>query len=374
MLKIDLTILKNKNLEVIQNTLRLHTSRVYLVGGCVRDIFLGKNSVDFDIEVYDINPHKFDKLMQSIGADGVGKSYFIYKFKNYDIGLARTESKTGDKHNDFMVSVANDEKIASKRRDFSINAIMINIFTGEVLDLWGGIDSIKNKTIKHINSDKFIEDSLRVLRAIQFSSRFNFQIADETLNLMKMLSLDNLSKDRISSELLKFFKSEFLEVGVEYIYKLNLFEKLFNIQVSKDELINFKTLVKNSRKFIKDEHLFFYLLCGYFSVDCEKIATNLKLPKSYINLKKERFFKDEILDSDMIKIAIAKPLNLWLGSYNQQRITRAKELGIYNNKFKLNFNPQELLRLGFKGENLKNEIKRLTNMQIENFLKSKSGQ
>lgn len=372
MLNIDLTILKNKDLDTIRQIFAPYTNRVYLVGGCVRDAFLKKSSVDFDIEVYDVCEEKFAQIMQGIKANGVGKSFFIYKFKNYDMGLARTENKTGDRHTDFVVQTTNDEKMASKRRDFRINSIMINIFNGKILDCWGGIDDIKNKIIRHIDDKKFIEDPLRVLRAIQFSSRFGFSIDSKTLNLMSNLNLDHLSKDRISTELIKFFKSQFLEVGLEYIYKLNLFKKLFDITPCEVEFDEFKNIVKTARKLIDDEHLFFYIMCGYFRLDHEKMAHSLRLPKSYVNLKKEPFFKGKITDYDILKVAVRKPLSRWLGCYDTQRVKRAKYLGVYDAIFTLNFNPQELVKLGFSGVGLKNEIERLTDKQIINFIKSKS--
>ena len=96
MSKIGSKICKNKNLKWLRDFLAPYTKRAYIVGGCVRDAMLGKKISDFDVEIYGIDPAKFDALMAQIGACGVGKNYFVYKFKNFDLSLPRTENKTGD--------------------------------------------------------------------------------------------------------------------------------------------------------------------------------------------------------------------------------------------------------------------------------------
>ena len=234
-IKIKNEIYKNSELDFFRSLFAPFTSRVYLVGGCVRDAFLGREIYDYDIEVYDIEPLKFNELMARIGASGVGKSYFIYKYKNYDLGLPRSESKTGNSHKDFAVSYINDPKMASLRRDFTINAMMMNIFNGEILDFYGGKQDLANKTLRHIDSDKFKEDPLRVLRGVQFSARLDFSIADETLALMKSLSLEHLSRDRINTELIKFFHAKYLEKGAYYLFELGLFKEIFGMQISMDD-------------------------------------------------------------------------------------------------------------------------------------------
>ena len=103
----------------------------------MRDHFLGQASADVDVELYDVSPHRFEQIMQDFGAQGVGKSYFVYKYKNFDVSLPRTESKTGIGHKGFSVALATDEHEASRRRDFTINAMMINAISGKVLDFYG---------------------------------------------------------------------------------------------------------------------------------------------------------------------------------------------------------------------------------------------
>ena len=364
--KTGTSIYKNSELDFFRSLFAPFSKRVYLVGGCVRDALLGREIYDYDIEVYDIGPAKFDELMTSIKASGVGKSYFIYKYKNYDLGLPRSESKTGNSHKDFAVSYINDPSLASLRRDFTVNAMMMNIFNGEILDFHGGKKDLEGKTLRHIDSEKFKEDPLRVLRSVQFSARLDFSIADDTLELMKTLDLAHLSKDRINAELIKFFRSEHLEKGAFYLFKLSLFEQIFGVQICEND--EFLSELKSARNFVNDERLFLYMLFGKFELDAKEILEKMRLPKSYFSILKEPFFKAMPSDRELLEIALNMPLKSWLGAYNKERIERAKELGIYERKFEPKIDVREILAAGFKNEMIAAEIKRRQELEISNYL------
>lgn len=359
-------IYKNSELDFFRSLFAPYTKRVYLVGGCVRDALLGREIYDYDIEVYDIEPLKFDELMAGIRASGVGKSYFIYKYKNYDLGLPRSESKTGNSHKDFAVSYINDPALASLRRDFTVNAMMMNIFDGEILDFHGGKKDLESKTLRHIDGEKFKEDPLRVLRGVQFSARLDFSIADDTLELMKTLDLAHLSKDRINTELIKFFRSEHLEKGAFYLFKLSLFKEIFGVQICKND--EFLSELKSARNFVDDERLFLYMLFGKFELDAKEILEKMRLPKSYFSILKEPFFKEMPSDSELLEIALNMPIKSWLGAYNKERIERAKELGVYERKFEPKIDVSEILAAGFKNEMIATEIKHRQELEISNYL------
>ena len=364
--KTGTSIYKNSELDFFRSLFAPFSKRVYLVGGCVRDALLGREIYDYDIEVYDIEPLKFDELMAGIKASSVGKSYFIYKYKNYDLGLPRSESKTGNSHKDFSVSYINDPALASLRRDFTVNAMMMNIFNGEILDFHGGKKDLERKTLRHIDSEKFKEDPLRVLRGVQFSARLDFSIADETLDLMKTLDLAHLSKDRINTELIKFFRAKELEKGAFYLFALALFEQIFGVQICKND--EFLSELKSARNFVDDERLFLYMLFGKFELDAKEILEKMRLPKSYFSILKEPFFKDMPSDNELLKIALNMPIKSWLGAYNKERIERAKELGIYERKFEPKVDVSKILAAGFKNEMIAAEIKRRQELGISNYL------
>lgn len=366
--KTGTSIYKNSELDFFRSLFAPFSKRVYLVGGCVRDALLGREIYDYDIEVYDIKPAKFDELMTGIRASGVGKSYFIYKYKNYDLGLPRSESKTGNSHKDFAVSYINDPSLASLRRDFTVNAMMMNIFNGEILDFHGGKKDLESKTLRHIDSEKFKEDPLRVLRGVQFSARLDFSIADETLELMKTLDLAHLSKDRINTELIKFFRAKELEKGAFYLFKLELFREIFGVDICESD--EFLCELKSARKFVDDERLFLYMLFGKFELDAKEILEKMRLPKSYFSILKEPYFKDMPSDNELLEIALNMPLKSWLGAYNKERIERAKKLGVYEAKFDAKVDVSEILAAGFKNEMIAAEIKRRQLLAITKHLKT----
>ncbi|WP_103639921.1 CCA tRNA nucleotidyltransferase [Campylobacter concisus] len=364
--KTGTSIYKNSELDFFRSLFVPFSKRVYLVGGCVRDALLGREIYDYDIEAYDIEPAKFDELMTGIRASGVGKSYFIYKYKNYDLGLPRSESKTGNSHKDFAVSYINDPALASLRRDFTVNAMMMNIFNGEILDFHGGKKDLEGKTLRHIDSEKFKEDPLRVLRGVQFSARLDFSIDDDTLELMKTLDLAHLSKDRINTELIKFFRSEHLEKGAFYLFKLSLFKQIFGVQICEND--EFLAELKSARNFVDDERLFLYMFFGKFELDAKEILEKMRLPKSYFSILKEPFFKAMPSDRELLEIALNMPLKSWLGAYNKERIERAKELGVYERKFEPKIDVREILAAGFKNEMIAAEIKRAQELEISRYL------
>ncbi|EEP3802981.1 CCA tRNA nucleotidyltransferase, partial [Campylobacter jejuni] len=133
-------------------------------------------------------------------------------------------------HKGFEVQICNDEKLGAKRRDFTINSMMINLFNDEFLDFYGGLKDLEAGFLRHIDKQSFQEDSLRVLRAVVFASRFNFKITSESLKLMQSMDITDLSKDRINAELYKFFKSPRLDVGYRYLQELGLEKQVFGFE------------------------------------------------------------------------------------------------------------------------------------------------
>lgn len=178
----------------------------YYVGGFVRDQLLGIENKDIDIEVHGINPNELFDILKNFGNPKIyGESFGIYGLNGIDIAMPRKEHVIGKGHRDFDINV--DPFIgtleASRRRDFTINALMKDVLTGEIIDHFNGIQDLKNGIIRHIDDDSFVEDPLRVFRAAQFAARFDFTIDEKTLNLCKDIDVTSLSKERIESELKK---------------------------------------------------------------------------------------------------------------------------------------------------------------------------
>ena len=201
--------------------------RAFYVGGCVRDKAIGCQNKDIDIEVHGISEEELEKILSEFGnIKFFGSSFGVYSISgvNADISLPRSERKIGNGHRDFEVVVDPfiGIKKAARRRDFTINAIMEDILTGEIIDPFNGSSDMCAGIIKHVDDKTFIEDPLRVLRAAQFSARFDFKIAPETIELCKTIDLSALSSERIEIEMKKaLLKSKKPSLFFENLREMN---------------------------------------------------------------------------------------------------------------------------------------------------------
>jgi tRNA nucleotidyltransferase (CCA-adding enzyme) len=183
-----------------------------VVGGCVRDWLLGLEPKDFDIEVPGVDFETLQRVLEPFGAtDVVGRSFGVIKLRlggaEYDFSLPRRESKTGAGHRGFTVEPEPDlsDSEASARRDFTVNAIAYDPFTGTLIDPHGGANDVRKKVLRH-TSAAFTEDPLRVLRAFQLAARFDFSLAPETVALCRSIktSFAELPVERVWGEWAKW--------------------------------------------------------------------------------------------------------------------------------------------------------------------------
>lgn len=184
--------------------LREAGGRPCLVGGCVRDALLGVPVKDIDIEVYGLGTRQIEgALRREFGIVTVGAAFGVTKLKDFpvDVSVPRRENRTGAGHRDFDVCAdpTMTPRDACERRDFTLNAILWDPFTGELVDPWGGEEDLRQGVLRHV-SDKFAEDPLRVLRAMQFAARFEFTVAPETVALCRTLTQKDLPPERLMEE------------------------------------------------------------------------------------------------------------------------------------------------------------------------------
>ncbi|SFV90371.1 tRNA nucleotidyltransferase [hydrothermal vent metagenome] len=224
----------------ISYALKSKGASAVLVGGAVRDMLLGIPVKDYDIEVYGLQ--KVEELEAILGRFGsvncVGKSFGVVKLKSgmweFDFSFPRRECKSGKGHRGFDVSVDGtlDFKTAARRRDFTINAIGYEIQTCSLIDPFGGVEDIQKRYLRHIDADTFVEDPLRVYRAVQFAARFGFKVAHETAVLCKKMvageMLDELPKERVYEEWKKLFlKADKPSVGLELMREWGITARYF---------------------------------------------------------------------------------------------------------------------------------------------------
>src|SRR6185503_12882124 len=171
----------------IAEAVREMNGRALLVGGCVRDLLMGNEPKDWDLEVYGIEPANLRALLDQFGpVNVVGEAFTVYKLgPELDVSLPRRERKSGRGHRAFVIEgdPAMTFADAARRRDFTVNAILQDPLTDEIIDPFGGRQDLDNKLLKMVAADTFAEDSLRVLRATQLAARFEFEVEPETVDV-----------------------------------------------------------------------------------------------------------------------------------------------------------------------------------------------
>jgi tRNA nucleotidyltransferase (CCA-adding enzyme) len=204
--------------------------RALVVGGWVRDRLRGEPSKDVDIEVFGLPAERVRSLLEAIGrVETVGESFQVFKTGGLDVSLPRRESKSGRGHKGFAVtgdpSMSLEE--AARRRDFTINAISWDPLTGEYVDPFGGRADLDRRVLKVVDPATFADDSLRVLRAIQFAARFELALTDATKEICRRIPLDDLPAERIWGEIEKLLMAERPSIGLALALDLNVVERLF---------------------------------------------------------------------------------------------------------------------------------------------------
>jgi tRNA nucleotidyltransferase (CCA-adding enzyme) len=180
-----------------------HGGRALCVGGFVRDRVLGRESKDLDIEVFGIQETSLAALLGTLGrVVPAGQAFPVYKVGSVDVALPRRESKTGRGHKGFTVegdpSMSFEE--AARRRDFTINAMAWDPLTDEYLDPFGGRADLDRRILRVVDPETFADDSLRVLRALQFAARFDLALDEQTARICGAIALDDLPSERIWGE------------------------------------------------------------------------------------------------------------------------------------------------------------------------------
>lgn len=206
--------------------------RALFVGGWVRDRLLGRPSKDVDVEVYGIGPDRLRLLLQQFGpVNTVGESFTVYKVADVDVSIPRRDSKVGRGHRGFEVTGDPDMSVeeAARRRDFTTNAIAWDPLREEYLDPFDGrTDLLERKILRAVDPRTFPDDSLRVLRGIQFAARFDLRMDPGTLELCRRIPLDDLPAERVWGEIEKLLLlAPRPSVGFSLALELGVVERLF---------------------------------------------------------------------------------------------------------------------------------------------------
>jgi tRNA nucleotidyltransferase (CCA-adding enzyme) len=205
--------------------------RALVVGGWVRDRLRGRASKDLDLEIYGVAEHELPAMLSPFGrVEAVGRSFPVYKVAGVDVALPRRESKVGRGHTGF--AVAGDPTMsvreAARRRDFTINAIAWDPLSGEYVDPFDGRADLARGVLRVVDPQTFPDDSLRVLRALQFAARFELTVAEETETICAAIPLDDLPAERVWGELEKLLlQAERPSIGFALGRELGVVQRLW---------------------------------------------------------------------------------------------------------------------------------------------------
>jgi tRNA nucleotidyltransferase (CCA-adding enzyme) len=215
----------------LARTVRDAGGRALVVGGWVRDRLLGIDAKDLDIEVFGIPADRLKDLITPLGrVDTVGEAFTVYKVAGIDVSLPRRESKTGKGHKGF--AVAGDPALsfedAARRRDFTINAISWDPLTGELIDPFRGRDDLAARILRVVDPTTFADDSLRVLRALQFAARFELTVDAETKRICAAIPLGDLPSERVWGEFEKLLlRARRPSIGLALALEIGVVDRLF---------------------------------------------------------------------------------------------------------------------------------------------------
>ena len=213
---------KIKSDRILSKITEKFDNQIFLVGGAVRDYYMGLESTDRDIIVMDEDAREFALKL---------KDLFDATFVPLDEENKIYRLVLPDKINyiDVTNPAGNSIEKDLMRRDLTINAIAVNIRTGDVIDISGGVTDIKNKCINYVNELNFVDDPLRLLRVYRFQALYGFQLAPETINAVCKYSdlIHKPAVERINYEILKLFSGQYAHVALENMNKTWLLEEIF---------------------------------------------------------------------------------------------------------------------------------------------------
>jgi tRNA nucleotidyltransferase (CCA-adding enzyme) len=204
--------------------------RALIVGGWVRDRLLGRESINIDLEVFGIPVDRLRELLERFGrVEAVGESFQVYKLGAVDVSLPRRDSKAGRGHRGFIVTGDPDMTIeeAARRRDFTVNAVSWDPITDEYFDPFDGRGDLRRRVLRMVDPQTFPDDSLRVLRAVQFAARFDFTLDDRTREICRTIPLDDLPAERVWAEFEKLVLAPRPSIGFALAMDLGIVDRLF---------------------------------------------------------------------------------------------------------------------------------------------------
>lgn len=211
MVQLELTL--PPGVAALLSALRAAGGRPFLVGGAVRDALLGLPLEDYDVEVYGLPADRLTRVLAQVGSvDAVGQAFTVLKVSGLagvsgavDVSLPRRDSKVGPGHRG--IAAQGDPHLsveeAARRRDFTVNAMLLDPAMGTLLDPHGGQRDLEARVLRAVDPRTFGEDPLRALRALQLAARFELRVEPATAELCARMPLRELPRERVWGEIEK---------------------------------------------------------------------------------------------------------------------------------------------------------------------------
>ncbi len=198
----------------IAQAVKQYGGKTYFTGGYVRDKLLGKENNDIDIEIFELDKDNFFDAVKPLGdVISFGKSYRVFHVVGYDIDISLSDKSLFD---------------SCKRRDLTINSIVMDVLTGEIVDYFNGVNDIKKKVINYVDKLTFIQDKLRVFRVARFAAVYGFTISEDTLSFCKSIDVVDVSKERVFAELcIALTRSERPSIYIDSLKKMGKLDHWF---------------------------------------------------------------------------------------------------------------------------------------------------
>lgn len=221
---------KDLNPSAIEICQRINNNggKALIVGGWIRDCLLGIPSSDIDIEVYQLSYNQLKDLFKEKIIEQYPKFGILRFENNIDISIPRIEICIGKRYNDFRITLCPNLnfKASAQRRDFTVNAMGFAPLTSKFFDPFNGYNDLIAKQLKPI-SNHFVEDSYRVLRAVQLIARFGFSTTPKLLQLAQKMSPESLTKGHIKRTQDCMRQSPYLSECINFLKQINWPKKLY---------------------------------------------------------------------------------------------------------------------------------------------------
>lgn len=356
--------------------------RTWLVGGGVRDHLLGHDVKDFDVEVHGVETRDLERLLARLGkVNAVGRSFGVFKLRprgsriddeEIDISIPRRDNNSGPGHRGIAVvgdpHMSMDEAVS--RRDLTINALMVDVLTRTLDDRVGGVDDLRARRLRAVDSTTFLDDPLRALRVVQFAARTGFVPDDELLALCRRASLDELPPERVQMEWSKLFlKGRYLEAALHIARITAIDERVFPERVDDPALDAALQGAVAHRDALDAAGPRWALLLAVWLAKTPTAAADLTLDRlcmhtigrypvrRQVNALLETRAHPTATDTDLRRLSVHTELRLALrlrasldplGPWNQ-RLERAVHLGIHDTKPAPLLKGRDLAALGMRG-------------------------